>query len=263
MTTKSYYGMFSDRGNERVADIVRTARTVYTDPEQQYHWALEILQDLAKCPDFKEATDTAVREEVYVALVPQLPPDAVRCPACFNGVMWKRCYICTGSGRTVTSDPYDRHELICDACDGAGEVEAGTCTLCIGDLRVSLALSHLYEADKFVRAHEPNWSGDNATHKGITMYSQADWFRKRKSIALQDSKRAEGRVYNHEHVVYLVAGMTVVFYGLSWGYGGEGPNGLADVLADAGFFETQQDALRWVGRLPQDQGWELQAPAKR
>jgi hypothetical protein len=56
------YGMFSESGNQRVQRLVAEA--------QRQGWSFEKLDRhltlLARVPGFSEATDTAVREAVYV-----------------------------------------------------------------------------------------------------------------------------------------------------------------------------------------------------
>jgi hypothetical protein len=56
------YGMFSQDGNQRVHRLLKEA--------QLHGWSFEKLDRhltlLAKVPGFSEATDTAVREAVYV-----------------------------------------------------------------------------------------------------------------------------------------------------------------------------------------------------
>lgn len=58
------YGMFSEAGEKAVAGIVAYAK------EYKCRWsAVEAaLANLAKDEDFAEATDTVVRENVYIAL---------------------------------------------------------------------------------------------------------------------------------------------------------------------------------------------------
>lgn len=58
------YGMFSKFGNDAVHTIVSRARMLHMDWDQVYD-ALEVL---AKTECFAEATDTAVREAVYIEL---------------------------------------------------------------------------------------------------------------------------------------------------------------------------------------------------
>ena len=57
------FGMFTDAGNEVVADIVEIAK------KHGFSWRMtqSYLCDLAKDDRFCEATDTAVREMVYMA----------------------------------------------------------------------------------------------------------------------------------------------------------------------------------------------------
>lgn len=60
------YGMFTDAGNEAVHSIVRMARFLKMS-WSKVHSELESLAE--RFPDdFGEATDTAVREAVYIAL---------------------------------------------------------------------------------------------------------------------------------------------------------------------------------------------------
>lgn len=60
------YAMFTDAGNDAVHSIVRMARILKLDWSKVYS-ELESLAE--RFPDeFGEATDTAVREAVYIAL---------------------------------------------------------------------------------------------------------------------------------------------------------------------------------------------------
>ena len=58
------YGMFSEAGEKAVAGIVKFAQEHYLD------WAgVEgMLEQLAKKEEFAEATDTVVRENVYITM---------------------------------------------------------------------------------------------------------------------------------------------------------------------------------------------------
>ncbi len=55
-----------------------------------------------------------------------------------------------------------------------------------------------------------------------------------------------------------------MFHGLAWGYGGEGPHGLAQILADAmpSQFPTFDHARRFVGRLRNGHAWNLEVGEK-
>jgi hypothetical protein len=59
-----YYGMFTDEGNRVVHEIVQNALQSATPWSEVYRE----LVGLAKLKNFSEATDTAVREEVYNAI---------------------------------------------------------------------------------------------------------------------------------------------------------------------------------------------------
>jgi hypothetical protein len=56
-----YFGMFSDEGNQAVADVVAFAQKLSMD----WTGVLGLLEQLSKKEDFAEATDTMVREIVY------------------------------------------------------------------------------------------------------------------------------------------------------------------------------------------------------
>jgi hypothetical protein len=56
-----YFGMFSDEGNQEVAEIVKFAKKLDMD----WVGVFGLLTQLAKKEEFGEATDTMVREIVY------------------------------------------------------------------------------------------------------------------------------------------------------------------------------------------------------
>lgn len=56
--------MFTDEGNALIKGVVLTAKASNLDWEQ----VVEILYDISTLDGFEEATDTAVRETVYMAL---------------------------------------------------------------------------------------------------------------------------------------------------------------------------------------------------
>ena len=60
------YGMFSEFGNDAVHAIVRQAKILNLTWEQVYDELYSLAERFPK--DFGEATDTAVREAVYIAL---------------------------------------------------------------------------------------------------------------------------------------------------------------------------------------------------
>ena len=63
----AHYEMFTQFGNDAVDAIVRRARMLNMEWNQVY----DALEELAKTECFSEATDTAVRESVYIALYEQ------------------------------------------------------------------------------------------------------------------------------------------------------------------------------------------------
>jgi hypothetical protein len=58
------YGMFTEAGNQAVQRIVEFA----TGKLMTYNETLPLLYALSNKPGFEEATDTAVRESVYLAM---------------------------------------------------------------------------------------------------------------------------------------------------------------------------------------------------
>ena len=62
---KTYFGMFTDEGNAEVSKIVAEA----LDKRWGWNDITSALFKLAKDRAYREAADTAVRDEVYVALV--------------------------------------------------------------------------------------------------------------------------------------------------------------------------------------------------
>lgn len=185
-----------------------------------------------------------------------ISPDRCVCPACEGGLL--SCDACQGG------------DSECGRCGGAGEAKAGQCNLCGGTCEISLALSRLYEADRYVRRQSPDWSGDNRDHDGITAYSMAEWFRRRGGglppsegegpRPLLDPRAAAGffEEGGEQRVIITASEGDITFTGLSWGYGGEGPNGLAAVLADAGFFPNLAEARAWIADQSIVRPWELQ-----
>lgn len=51
--------------------------------------------------------------------------------------------------------------------------------------------------------------------------------------------------------------LTLLLSGLTWGYRGTGPTGLAAVLTDLGAFPELEEAASWVASLPIDESWHL------
>ena len=65
------YAMFTKEGNEKVAAIVAAAQALakFEPIERVWDWTQIQLHDLSQRKEFEEATDTAVREAVYDAVV--------------------------------------------------------------------------------------------------------------------------------------------------------------------------------------------------
>jgi hypothetical protein len=182
--------------------------------------------------------------------------DERMCPNhdCYEGHLLKPCSTCSGeglvSGESGASTCPDCYE---------GQVDAGPCDLCKGVGVITYALSRLYEADQFVLRNDPDWDGDDASRSGVTIYSLAKWFRQREELGPK-VHRAHTRREDEELVVALEDDRgqeLVVFRGLSWGYGGEGPRGLATILADvlSKQFPTIAEAMRFAQSQGVGIGW--------
>ncbi len=65
------YEMFTSQGNELVHRIVEAgvALRKFDSFERVWDWAQHELNKLSHAPGYEEATDTAVREAVYVKLI--------------------------------------------------------------------------------------------------------------------------------------------------------------------------------------------------
>jgi len=59
-----YYGMFTDEGNAAVHEIVAVAYRINI----AWKFVMQMLEKLSNVKGFEEATDTAVRDEVWFAL---------------------------------------------------------------------------------------------------------------------------------------------------------------------------------------------------
>lgn len=67
------FAMFTAQGNAAVAAIVEDAADRYNCLEDAWERCYTELEKLEKLEVFAEATDTAVREEVYAALIAAYP----------------------------------------------------------------------------------------------------------------------------------------------------------------------------------------------
>ena len=65
------YAMFTKEGNKKVAAIVAAAQALakFEPIERAWDWTQIQLHDLSQRKEFEEATDTAVREAVYNAII--------------------------------------------------------------------------------------------------------------------------------------------------------------------------------------------------
>jgi hypothetical protein len=151
----------------------------------------------------------------------------------------------------------------CPRCDPIGAAAPRRpCRLCQGTGQVTCALAQIYTAHRLARAIAPEWTGaDDSLRPGITIFSLAAYYRRRPYLR-RKAARARGRPGGTEcfGVVELLdrEGRTLAAYhGFAWGYGGEGPSGLAALLADVfpEAFPSLEEALRFVISLPQEETW--------
>lgn len=171
------------------------------------------------------------------------------CLKCKDGRVKETCSDCSGTGGEHGFPGQD-----CKTCHGEGEFDAGPCPVCKGTCEASLEVLKLAYAYNWVTRNHPDWDGDDADHPGVTMYSQAKWWRQRDTFGkvVQACGFADGCV-----TLMNELGFSAVFLGFAWGYNGEGPNGLATVLIDAGFFKNRQGAMEFVTHRPQEGDWVL------
>lgn len=102
------------------------------------------------------------------------------------------------------------------------------------------------------------------THGGVTRYALAAY------AAFRDRFHSSGRVVvgSHEvldHLGKLVLvtavsgdGLMLLLDGLTWGFRGTGPSGLAAMLVDLGAQPDWDAAKRWVADLPLDEAWRIE-----
>jgi hypothetical protein len=122
-------------------------------------------------------------------------------------------------------------------------------------------IQRLQEADRYVRQNHPDWDGDETETVGITAYSKAKWYRNRgmrsqvNAVLCYENKEGNCCVELLDEKGKLL----LTLAGMSWGYGGEGPNGLACVLADIfpEKFPNQRTALEEVARHPMNETWTV------
>ncbi len=167
----------------------------------------------------------------------------------------------TGLAHAIASaieQGWELDHVPCPACEGRRR-----CRLCHGAGNVPRALAHLYEAHRLARAIAPEWRGsDDSRRPGATVYSLAAYYRRRRHLRGK-AARARGRPAGAGEaygVVELLDGEGNVlarYHGLAWGYLGEGPAGLAAILADLfpAAFPTYEAARRLIASLPQGEPW--------
>lgn len=187
-------------------------------------------------------------------------PETVFCPLCLYGEVWRNCGHCGGNG-TDPADPFAE----CRVCEGGGEVlDPNPCALCGGEGQVSRVLASLASTDRRIRKQDPEWDGECRSRPGVTQFSLASYYRKRESLRGRVVGARGIATDGGDHRVCLLDAhdeQLATFYGFCWGYGGEGPHGLMDILQDAlpVLFPTYNDARAFVVGCPMERDWEVTA----
>jgi hypothetical protein len=101
------------------------------------------------------------------------------------------------------------------------------------------------------------------THGGVTPYALAAYAAFRARLLGSPLVVGSQEVLDHLGELVLVTtvkgdGLTLLLDGLTWGYRGTGPTGLAAVLVDLGAQPDLETAMRWVAALPIDGAWSIE-----
>ncbi len=100
-------------------------------------------------------------------------------------------------------------------------------------------------------------------HPGITDFSLAAYYRRRPHlrgrVAAARGRPQEEGCFGIVELLDHAGHPLAVYRGFAWGYGGEGPSGLAALLADAlpAAFPSYEEAFRFVSSLPQEEPWTI------
>lgn len=204
--------------------------------------------------------------------------NVLQCPRCTDGIEWSTCQTCNGKGEVE-----DNGETLvgCVHCEGSGQVDCGPCWLCSGAATLRRGTCRAFEAWRRETAVWPRESFYDLTgdvggpqtytqrRHGSTDPALAMWWVLRRpfieataadAVEVKPVKlKIEIRPRLHEPAqtvpTQAVAvslnppyGPTLIMDGLSYGYGGTGPNGLAAVLDDINLetFADYDEALAWV-----------------
>lgn len=142
-------------------------------------------------------------------------------------------------------------------------------------------LSFLAQARSYVQGREssrggsPWWPGERLNHDaqyaGVTNYSLALWAARRQQLLGQVDRLECRFTADKEQVVRAMPAQGEVallaFYGFAWGYGGEGPHGLAIVVQDlwpglfplGTVFDREMAAVRMIAAQPGDRSFTISA----
>jgi hypothetical protein len=111
------------------------------------------------------------------------------------------------------------------------------------------------------RAGEEVW---RQAHGAVTAYGVAAYANFRARLQASPSVVVGSEeVLDHLGELVLVTvvrapGLTLLCSGLTWGYRGTGPSGLAAILTDLGAFPDLEAARHWVAELALDRAWRLE-----
>lgn len=182
---------------------------------------------------------------------PYIMLDSTQCWKCFDGLHYGVCIECKGHGEAGGTT--------CQACGGVGEMQCGACPVCHGSQEVTRAYAELYQAEERTRRYDPDWSGNSLDYPGITDYGLAHWYRKRKEFR-GPATLVQG-VINDQGTsqiwIWDTNNFPVRIEGVSWGYGGTGPHGLAAILTDLSLFDSIEEAMKWIAIQPMERGWVI------
>lgn len=182
-----------------------------------------------------------------------------RCPDCLDGIRYTRCPDCNGKGEI-------EYASNCARCNGAGEIAHDGCPTCDSTGSVRFGRMRIVEAAKrqggytfpkpaaTVQGLPPQdvgygsrlailerarwlWQiGHGSTDCALAAWASCrDEFIGRPLVVVAGARvvipDAPARDPQHAAVV-MRHGLGLILTGVSWGYGGTGPNGLAAILDD-------------------------------
>jgi hypothetical protein len=182
------------------------------------------------------------------------------CPDCYGeGKVYEGCPDCLSEG--------------CKRCNGIGDISS-TCAVCNGSGKITEGFAKVREGYRAAMRHDEDCtvrrvSFLSRSNPGITMYALADYYQQRDNLrgkvayveCKPNSPISQNGIPFECHAVFMMNanGQPLYsFWGYSWGFGGEGPTGLAAMLSD--LFDTDFDEMRQVvGSHDIESAWRMSA----